>query len=277
MNILAVDDEQFALIDLHEAIKEALPNSTVSCFDSSEDALDFAKNNHIDIAFLDINMGGMNGLHLAAHLKEIYGDTNIIFVTGHSEYALDAFALHASGYILKPIDANAVHKAVNHLNRPVMQRVVQGVVQSVTPPSDKTLYVQTFGNFEVFADGKPVSFARSKTKELFAYLIYQKGALCTNNEIIAVLWDIMSDSQGLQSHLRHLVADLFKTLKAVGSEDVLFKKRGVISIVPDKLNCDMYEFCAGKNVNNYRGEFMMQYSWAEFKNAFLLQKYIRKE
>jgi len=269
MNIIAVDDEPFALIDLQTAIKEALPESTLFCFISPLDALNHAKEQYVDIAFLDINMGGMNGLHLAAHLKDIYGNTNIIFVTGYSRYALDAFSLHASGYILKPIDAKAVINAVNHLNRPVQQHIEQ--------PADHTLYVQTFGNFEVFADGKPVCFARSKTKELFAYLVHQKGALCSNNEIVAVLWENMSDSESLQSHLRHLVADLLKTLKAVGAEDVLFKKRGALSVIPEKFTCDMYDFCAGKNVNNYRGEFMTQYSWAEFKNAFFLQKYFEKD
>ena len=259
MNIIAVDDEQLALIDLQTAIKEALPESSLSCFDVPDHALKFAGENRVDVAFLDINMGGMNGLHLAKHLKEINGNTNIIFVTGYTQYALDAFSLHASGYILKPITADAVFEAMKHLNRPVKQA------------ADKRLRIQTFGNFEVFVDEKPLCFARSKTKELFAYLVYRNGALCNNNEIVAVLWEDMPDADNLQSYYRHLVADLTKTLANNNIGSMLVKKRGHLAVDPGAFQCDLYDFYNGKAdaVNRYAGEYMAQYSWAEFINGYL--------
>ena len=138
-------------------------------------------------------------------------------------------------------------------------------------PQDKKVRVQTFGNFEVFVDGKPLNFARSKTKELFAYLVMRRGARCNNNEIVSVLWESKPDSPALQSQYRHLVSDLTKVLKSVSAEDVLIKQRGFLAIVPEKLSCDLYDFCADDNnaANNYMGEFMVQYSWAEFINARL--------
>jgi DNA-binding LytR/AlgR family response regulator len=96
MNIIAVNDEQFALKDLQSAIMEALPGITLSCFDTATDAVEHAKTTQIDVAFLDINMGGMNGLQLAKHLKDIYYKTNIVFVTGYREYALDSYTVNAS-------------------------------------------------------------------------------------------------------------------------------------------------------------------------------------
>ncbi|MDR2543758.1 MAG: response regulator, partial [Treponema sp.] len=105
MKIIAVDDEQHALKSLQSAIEEALPNCSLSCFNKSKNALEYAKNNRIDVAFLDIEMAGMNGLQIAKSLKEIYGKTCIVFVTGHSHYAADAFALRANGYIMKPVTA----------------------------------------------------------------------------------------------------------------------------------------------------------------------------
>ena len=138
------------------------------------------------------------------------------------------------------------------------------------PPGIK-VRVQTFGNFEVFVDGKPLRFARSKTKELFAYLVMRRGARCNNNEIVAVLWENKPDSPALQSQYRHLVSDLTKALKSADAEDVLFKQRGFLAIVPEKLSCDLYDFYAteANGANSYMGEFMMQYSWAEFTNACL--------
>jgi two-component SAPR family response regulator len=269
MNIIAVDDEQYALAGLKSAIEKTLPDSnsniTLSCFNNAEDALKYAKINHVDIAFLDIEMGEISGLQLAKQLKDIYGKTNVVFVTGHSQYAVDAFALRAKGYIMKPFTSKTVREAIEYLHDENTQTAAQ--------ISDKNIHVQTFGNFEVFVDGKPIKFSRTKTKELFAYLVSRKGAACNNNEIIAVLWENRKDSNVLQTMFRQLVQDLIQKLDEAGASDVLFRERGLLAIIPDKISCDFYDFCAGINVNNYMGEFMSQYSWAEFTNAYLDQIY----
>ena len=258
MNIIAVDDENLILLDLRDAIKEVVPECTLTCFRIPEDAFDYAKENQVDIAFLDISMPGMDGLTLAKHLKNIYEDTNIIFVTGYAEYALDAYAIFASGFLVKPIDANSIREAMDHLNRPVKSAL------------GKKLRVQTFGNFEVFVNGKPLTFPRSKTKEMLAYLIYHNGAFCNNNEIVAILWENEEDTNILQSNFRNSVADLSKTLEAAGVSDAVIKRYGKLAIVPAKISCDLYDYNAGNNTANYKGEFMAQYSWAETRNAFLL-------
>jgi two-component SAPR family response regulator len=270
MNIIAVDDEKYALAGLKSAIEEAaLVNNrfntgiTLSCFNNAEDALFYAKTSRIDTAFLDIEMGEINGLQLAKQLKDVYGKTNIIFVTGHSQYAVDAFTLRAKGYIMKPFTVKAVCDAIDHLYD-------EG---SVLSAGGKRLYVQTFGNFEVFVDGNKFRFNRTKTKELFAYLVSRKGAGCNNNEIAAVLWENKKDSNVLQTMFRQLVMDLMQKLDEAGLQDVLVKERGVLAIAPDKISCDFYDFCAGINVNNYMGEFMNQYSWAEFTNVYLDRVY----
>ena len=254
MNIIAVDDERHALSDLKAAVEEALadiPQKMFCCFDEAVPALEHAKANQTDIAFLDINMSGINGLQLAKNLKDIYGKTNIIFVTGYHQYAMDAMALKASGYIMKPVTVQAVREEIEELRHPIALPAAR-------------IRVRTFGNFEVFANEKPLTFTRSKTKELFAYLIYRDGALCTNNEIVAILWEHKEDSRNLQSHFRKLVFDLNKTLKEAGMGDIIIRKHGSLAIIPEKISCDLYDFCKGRYVNNYSGEFMAQYSWAEF-------------
>jgi len=261
MNILLVDDEEFALRSLCRAVEGALPGSNLHRFDRSQDAYEFAKTAPpIDVAFLDINMGGMNGMQLAKRLKEIYGKTNIIFVTGHSQYAIDAANMHISGYLMKPIIKAAVTAAMDNL---------------LHPPEigENGVRVQCFGNFEIYVDNQPLTFSRSKAKELFAYLVYRQGAQCSNNEIIAILWEDHEDTDNIRSHFRHLVADLKKTLKLVGIDDVLVKKRGYLSIATDKIKCDWYDLLSGVNVNRYMGEFMTQYSWGEFTNAYLERTY----
>lgn len=83
MHIIAVDDRKLALFGLEQAIRAAEPVCSVYCFSSAMDALSHAQNNPVDVAFLDIEMGAMDGLSLAKKLKDINGNTNIIFATAH--------------------------------------------------------------------------------------------------------------------------------------------------------------------------------------------------
>jgi len=195
----------------------------------------------------------MNGLELAKELKNIYGKINIVFVTGYSEYAVDAFSVTASDYIMKPVSKDAVLKAMERLRYPINK-------------DKKRLRVQCFGNFDVFVDDKPLRFPRTKAKEVFAYLVCKNGARCNVNEIIAVIWEDKDDSESLKSHFRQIVADLNQTLKTEGFHDVLIKEHGYLAIAPDKFNCDMYDFLKAdiNSIKNQKGKFLMQYSWAEF-------------
>jgi two-component SAPR family response regulator len=262
MNIFAIDDNVLALEELVSSIKETCPNDDIHGFSKPSELLDYAKENICDIAFLDIEMWGMNGIELAKKLKEIYDKINIVFVTGYSKYALDSYTVKASDYVMKPVTKEAVKEALENLRCPIK-----------TEP-DKRVRVQTFGNFEVFADENPVLFTRSKTKELFAYLVSRKGALCSNNEIIAVIWENKDDSPALQSHFRILVADLIKTLKSLNVENIIIRKWKQLAVVPGKISCDFYDMLDGdvKAVNSYAGEFMAQYSWAEIDAAYLENK-----
>ena len=259
MNVIAVDDEKFALEISEQAIKNVLPDCTLFCFTSPSKSLAYAEKNPVDLAFLDIEMGGMNGIVLAKELKEIYGKTNIVFVTGHSEYALDSYTLDTTDYLLKPLSKELVIRAIERLRSPFEIK------------ADKRVRVQTFGNFEVFVDGRPLLFTYAKTKELLAYLVHRKGAMCSNDEIIAVLWEDRTETLSLKSHLRNLVSDLMQMLKAKGLEDMILKKHGHISVVTDKFMCDYYDFfkCVPYAVKSYTGEYMAQYGWAEFINAYI--------
>lgn len=176
MNIIIVDDERRTLKMIEKAVADAAAQSVIHSFTSAIKALEYARENQIDVAFLDIMMGEMNGLLLAKNLKDIYGRTNIIFVTGYSQYANDAFDLRASGYVMKPVNPERVQEELENLRNPV------------EVPCPERIRIQCFGSFAVFVDGKPLLFSRSKPKELLAYLMHKRGAAVTNSEIASVLW-----------------------------------------------------------------------------------------
>ena len=188
MNILALDDEETALEGLVSAIKKAEPSAVIYSFRKPKEALEFCKSTLCEVALLDIQMRNINGVELAKELKLINPSINIIFTTGYADYMHDAFELHASGYLMKPVTSEKVRKELDNLR------------YYVQPAEKNKVRFQTFGNFEVFIGGQPVKFKYNMTKEMLAYLVDRNGALCTNNEIMAVLW---ADKQS-PSYLRSL-------------------------------------------------------------------------
>ena len=247
MIAVAVDDEPLMLSALTKAVQASDDITAVADFTSCEDALDFIKSNRVDVAFLDINMRGMGGLSLAEKIIGIHPDCKIIFCTGYEEYAIAAFKLHASGYLLKPVSAEAVQAEIDH---------IIGVRQT-----EKQLVVKCFGNFEVYAQGKPMTFKRSKTKELFAFLVDRNGAGVTVAEIGVMLWENNEDQKN-QNYIHQLFRDLRQSLEAVGAGEIFERNRYFYSVNPLKIDCDYYTYLKTGRPE-FWGEYMSQYSWAE--------------
>ena len=257
MKALAVDDEIYMLENLQEAVAASSDIETVSAFSSCSAALAYAAENPVDVAFLDINMRGIGGLGLAEKLMEIYPQCKIIFCTGYEEYAVSAFKLHVSGYLMKPITAEAVQKEIDH---------IKGV-----KAQQKMLEIRCFGNFEVLYNGQVLSFKRTKAKELMAVLVDRKGVGMTAKQICAVLFPENTDDAKNSAYLRQLVLDLKNTLRQIDSEDVLCHDTPYYRIDTNLVKCDYLSFIeTGKP--NFHGEYMAQYSWAEETCAMLERK-----
>ena len=257
MITIAVDDEILMLGALVAAVKASPDISEVTQFSDCDDALEFVKENSADIAFLDINMRGMGGLALAEKIVATRPDCKIVFCTGYEEYAVPAFKLHASGYLMKPISAEDVQAEIDN---------IKGVKQK-----DKVLTVNCFGNFEVYAKNEKLLFKRLKTKELFAFLVDRKGAGMTAKQICAVLFPEDTDDTKNAAYLRQLVMDLKNTLKAVGAEKVLCHETPCYRVDVSLLKCD-YISCLETGKPEFLGEYMTQYSWAEDTCAMLSYK-----
>ena len=195
MKILAVDDEIIALDGLVRSIQEADSNAKVYSYRFADEAIEFAKNNTCDVAFLDIEMVGMNGINLANELIKLNPNINIIFSTGYGNYRDVAFDIHASGYIVKPITPEKVKKELLNLRRPVKV--------------ENKLQINVFGNFEVYYDEKPLKFKYTKSKELLAYLVDRKGSLCTVSELMAVLFE---DDHGHETCFKSIRKDMIDTI-----------------------------------------------------------------
>lgn len=259
MLIFAIDDEPPMLRASGRIIREAAPEADVRTFAGADDALSAIERGAVpDVVFSDIEMPGLSGLEFAVKLKSVAPEAHIVFVTGFSEYALDAFRVRAHGYVMKPMTAEDVRDELDALPHP----------QTEEPGK---LVVRCFGHFETFWRGQPLLFQRKQTKELLAFLVDRRGASCTTGEIAAALWEGETDMKAAGQRVRNLINDMRGTLRAIGMEDLLVRGHRQVAVRTDLIDCDYYRMLSGEMdaVNSFRGEYMADYSWAELTAAKL--------
>ena len=259
MNILAVDDEYYALELMKRCLEEVAHGATVYLCRDVQSALRVARETKMDVAFLDIHMPKKNGVELARELKLINPKINIVFATGFSEYMKEGIDLRMSGYIMKPITPEAVKTELENLRNPI----------EWIP--EKRIQILTFGNFDVFVDGNPLKFERKQAKEILAYLVDKRGTSATYAELAAVLWEDEEYDRTKQKNLQVYIASLVKTLHSVEVMDLILKNRQGILLNTKIVDCDYYRFLEGdtRAINSFTGQYMSAYSWAEFTTGYL--------
>lgn len=118
MKVLIADDELLISEDMKREVENMFPDAVVDAVMSSSEALRLAESKEYDVALLDIDMPGMDGLTLAKKIIAKRPIINIIFVTGYQEYALEAHELYCSGFLLKPVGGRKLKKAFENLRKP---------------------------------------------------------------------------------------------------------------------------------------------------------------
>lgn len=264
MHIIGADDRRAIVVMLEKMLERIDPSGDHRFYtDASSVIQDLDK--PVEVAFLDVEMPDIDGITLAKKITERYPMCNIIFLTGFKEYMPSAFDMHASGYILKPFSQQQIADALQHR-------------RYRTPDvSERPVQVQCFGHFEVFVNGEAVKFSRKKSKELLAYLIDRKGALCTMDMLIGALDPELPASDSEKSKFRVYVADLSSTFSKLGIEGIIVKHAGMFGVEMKLLDCDYYRFLDGDPyaISHYVGEYMTQYSFAEETRGFLQMKYFQ--
>lgn len=110
MRCIIVDDEPIARKGIQKIVDQISELELLGCFNSAEAASMFMMGNSVDLVFLDIQMPGINGIEFARNIPK---NTLVIFTTAYSEYALDSYEVEAIDYLVKPIEADRLKKAVD--------------------------------------------------------------------------------------------------------------------------------------------------------------------
>lgn len=259
MKAICVDDE-WKIMNFTVNMCRQLPQiDDAQGFVRPREALDYLAGHSADLALLDIDMAEMNGIELAREIKKLWPDMYIIFLTAYREYALEAFSVRAGGYLLKPVTEERLAAEVAY------------AFSKKKPSPIPHVMIRTFGGFDVFVDGKMVTFSQAKCKEFLAYLVDRQGNSVTRKEAFSILWEDARYDRSMQKQMDNIIRSMRKTLDEYGIGDIFELQRGTMRIRPELFTCDAYQFFRGDAdaVNAYRGEYMSAYSWASITESYM--------
>lgn len=210
---MLIDDEPLALLLLKNLLQEISQLEVVGTFTLAEEGLLEITKLTPDIVFLDIDMPSINGIEAARRVKTFAPRTEIVFVTAYDHFALEAFDVHASGYLLKPIQKERLQSLLSHIldRRDVLQAEVK---------VDRPLCAYFLGQFMLMdEEGELVKWRTKKVKELCAYLLH-KNQPVDRSLILEDLWPNQPLDKAVNL-LHTTVYQLRKKLKDIGYEKAL--------------------------------------------------------
>lgn len=160
--------------------------------------------------------------------------------------------------------------------RYVMLYNVDDTPLEIQPSRERRVSIRTFGYFDVFVNGKPIAFRNKKSKELFALLTDRRGGFITSEEAIGFLWEDEPVSPVTLARYRKVALRLKNILEEYGISDVVESVDGKRRIVPEKVQCDLYDYLSGKEeyAQLFKGSYLTNYSWSENTLAELTGKII---
>jgi len=141
---IAIDDEKNALGIIIEYAKKIEGLLIVETFTDPGKALAYIENNPaVDLVFLDIQMGHINGLSIA---KQLPKHIKLVLTTAHAEYAVEGYELDILDYLLKPFTLERFERSLQKFRlyaKPSDQKQLASPVNSLTPTRDDFIFVKT--------------------------------------------------------------------------------------------------------------------------------------
>ncbi len=245
--IIAVDDELLALKRFEYIIRNEKRVELVATFSDPLEALEYVKNNTVDLAFLDIEMPSLNGLELAERLLEVDPYISIVFITAFDQYALQAFQAHAIGYLLKPLSSEDFADQIQIISHSKQPRVDSKVTAAAK--EEPKLTVKCIGQFTCYTGNDelhPISFRTNKTMELFALLVHHYSTPLSKYTILDALFPDIDDEKANKlfyvscSYLRSSFAKLNLT-------EILIRENDTYRLNTDQIDCDYIKLMEGSS------------------------------
>lgn len=184
MNAILIDDEPLALDFLEHQLNKIGNIIVLGKFTNLDPNKESSLLMDAHIVFLDIEMPEISGLELAEKLLEINPTLEIVFVTAHDNYAVQAFELNALDYIVKPIQLERLQKTLERI------KALNNNQKDSYLPISNQLQVQLCREliFNINDKIELVHFRTTKSQELFLYLLQHAGKTIQKFELAELLW-----------------------------------------------------------------------------------------
>lgn len=282
MRVLLIDDEKLALDMLEVLLNRMNGIEIVGKYQNPELALQNLEKLKVEVIFLDMDMGGVHGIKFAERIMAACKHIEVIFVTAHPQFALDAFEVSAIDYLLKPVSFNRLTKAIAKAEEKLKMMELKKASGAET--KKETLLAFTMSNFRLIDfQQNIIKWRTKKVKELFIYLWHNRELAVHKARIIEELWPNTDVSKAMVL-LHTTIYQLRKALKEYGIEKpvTLLNDQYVLSV---SLTSDVHELEELFRLENmtaedvekvlelYTGDYLEEegYTWATRQQLTLRQ------
>lgn len=241
MKVILIDDEPVMHLIMRKMLVKYAELKVAGTFVNTDAAAAFlSENPDIELAFVDISMPGDSGLTFAARLDEAGCKTQIVFVTSHKDYALEAFELSVLDYLVKPVTQERLERTINRALE--SRKIVQPLQQADTAIRGMSrVSVATLGDFFVRNESGRVKWISSKSAELFAYLLLNRGRRISRSRLVADIFAGMA-SMNAEKYLNTTVYQLRKSLEPIGLREAIRSENDGYALELDDAVIDYVEF-----------------------------------
>lgn len=217
MKVILVDDEPVMHLIMRKMLVKHPELQVTGAFTDTHAAAEFLSGNaDVELAFVDISMPGDSGLAFAAKLDEAGCKTQIVFVTSHKDYALEAYELSVLDYLVKPVTQERLERTIH--------RVLASRKAVRTPQTEDRgtcrVTIATLGDFFVRNEKGRVKWISSKSAELFAYLLLNRGRRISRSRLVSDIFAGMT-SVNAEQYLNTTVYQLRKSLEPFGLREAI--------------------------------------------------------
>lgn len=223
-----------------------------------EEAMEFAKNNLIELAIVEMEKPYDIDFDLGISLKLLHQGVVLIYITTEREAVGRALKVRADYCLMKTFDrADVLDLAERAKLLSYRQKKARAVM---------------FGRFQFFSGNEVVCFTNSKARELLALCLDHHGGEVQMEEAIDKLWPDRIYDERVKKLYRKAVMNLQSTLRMADAEEIFVTRRGICYVIPDQIDCDYFTYLDNPAGNRqlFQGEYLFDYEWGEETLARLL-------
>ncbi len=224
LNLLLVDDDSGSRKIIEQALELFPEVSVVGSVESGMEAISFIRKNPVDLVFLDIEMEEMNGFEVAAYLHSHYPNIQYVFVTGHSDFALEGYNYQPLSFLVKPISVSRLEQVLNLAAEKAQKKPLQS-------PSQKQIGLHVESRLEFVTIG---TVAYLETVGRKVRVVCTDGRVLETTETLKKLYQVFEEYGFYRSHQSFVVQ--LALIESISSDmfhrSYLMKLKGIAEEIP---------------------------------------------